>query len=387
MALTSAFSSKKCLVVADSPDLARLFLHSLRQVGLMDGFKADDVEEAKKQLFKFDFDLVICAELGTEGFLEILRTVRRDLQGVRMTAPVVCFSLNWDGAVLPKLRDAGITLPAALPFSLSSLLKTLTRAVGPRSFIDTPSYRGPCRRLRAIPDYNGPRRRAADSIASVEKEKKAEPTPKASSRPSRQEFDTRSVSDDYRGGGADNEKDVFYGDPTMQQTKIVIDDACVTVGQATKLAGALQTVKTPGERADLLHQIADTTERMVNLLTLANARIQVHGCDDHLLSRLGEIKENIVSNTEGLAEAAARRATDYGEKILAKEHGFPLGAAELMTHQITRMDTVIQVVGGADKLSESTQKLVAQARQILKKVVAREAKITSVLPEIDGLQA
>nr|CAX84205.1 Response regulator receiver [uncultured bacterium] len=386
MALTSAFSSKKCLVVADSPDLARLFLHSLRQVGMTDGFKADDVEEAKKQLFKFEFDLVICAELGAEGFLEILRTVRYDLQGVRMTTPVVCFSLNWDGAVLPKLRDAGITLPAALPFSLSSLLKTLTRAMSPRSFIDTPAYRGPCRRLRAIPDYSGPRRRAADSAPVAEKERKADPGPKAPSRPSRAEFDARTASDDYR-GGADKEKDVFYGDPTMQQTKIVIDDACVTVGQATKLAGALQTVKTPGERADLLHQIADTTERMVNLLTLANARIQVHGCDDHLLGRLSEIKESIVSNTEGLAEAAARRALDYGAKILAKEHGFPLGAADLMTHQITRMDTVIQVVGGADKLSASTQKLVAQARQILKKVVAREERIAGVLPEIDGLQA
>ncbi len=385
MALTSAFSSKKCLVIADSPDLARLFLHSLRQVGLTDGFKADDVEEAKKQLFKFDFDLVICAELGVEGFLEILRTVRRDLQGVRMTTPVVCFSLNWDGAVLPKLRDAGITLPAALPFSLSSLLKTLTRALGPRRFIDTPAYRGPCRRLRAIPDYNGPRRRTADSNVAVEKEMKADSTPKAPSRPIRQEFDTREARDDYRGGGG--EKEVFYGDPTMLQTKIVIDDACVTVGQVTKLSGDLQAVKTPGERADLLHQIADTTERMVNLFTLAIARIQVHGCDDHLLGRLGEVKENIVSNTEGLAEATARHAIDYGEKILAKAHGFPLGAAELMTHQITRMETVIQVVGGADKLNESTQKLVVQARHILKKVVAREAKIASILPEVDGMQA
>jgi hypothetical protein len=182
---------------------------------------------------------------------------------------------------------------------------------------------------------------------------------------------------------AAGKSELYYGNPTMQQTKVVIDDACLTGSQLSKLSGAMRLARTSAERADFLQKIGTTTERMVNLLTLANARIQVHGCDAHLLDRLGEIKASMAGNTECMAEAAAMRAIDYGKKILMKGHGFPLGATEFMTQQIARMDTVIRVIGGNSQLSEAMQKLVDEAKLIFKNIVAKEKEITKMLPKIN----
>jgi two-component system chemotaxis response regulator CheY len=384
MALSSNFSGKKCLVVADSPDLARLVLHSLRQVGLTDGFKADGGKDAKKQLYKFDFDILICAELAAADYLEVLKTIRFELPADRMKTPVVCLSQNWDGAVLAQLRDGGITFPASLPFSLSSLLKILTRCFSDsRSFITSADFRGPDRRLRTAPDYAGPKRRAADAIKPEEPAKSA---PSDQSQPGKpQAAPRRRMAADYSQPSTPaEENEHFYGDPTMQQTKVVIDDAIATAKLVTKLSQALAAAKSPQDRANLLHDIAETAERMVNLLTLANARIEAHGCDDIQLGRLGDIKAIIVRNTEGLAEAAARRVIDYGTRILSGKNGFPLGALELISHQMMKLDTVIQVIGGTEFLSDPMKELVGKAKCILTTVAAKEAEVASLLPEIEG---
>jgi hypothetical protein len=388
MALSSNFTGKKCLVVADSPDLARLVLHSLRQVGLTDGFKADGGKDAKKQLYKFDFDILICAELGLADYLDILKTIRFELPAERNKIPVVCLAQNWDGAVLAQLRDGGVTIPAALPFSLSSLLKILSRCFNDsRAFILTPEFRGPERRLRATPDYSGPKRRAADSAKPEEAQNAQRASPQEQSQPRQPGASLRrreaAELDKLSEAGQDER---FYGDPTMQQTKVVIDDAIATAEMVTKLSQALRGAKGPQDRANLLHEIAETSERMVNLLTLANARIEAHGCDDIQLVRLGDIKAIIVRNTEGLAEAAARRVIDYGKRILSGRNGFPLGALEMISQQMVKLDTVIQVIGGTDFLSDPMKEVVAEARGILKKVAAREAEVASLLPEIEAEQ-
>jgi hypothetical protein len=272
--------------------------------------------------------------------------------------------------------EGGISLLGAIPFSLASLLKTMTKAFsGAKNFITISSYHGPCRRLRDVPNYKGPYRRAADLAG----EKKTTTAPRPISRSAPQGGGV-AAEDDFERLIDAGKGEIYYGNATMQQTKVVIDDACLTGSQLSKLSGAMRLAKTTAERADFLKKVAITTERMVNLLTLANARIEVHGCDEHLLGRLGEIRASMAGNTEGMAEAAAGRALDYGKKILMKGHGFPLGATEFMMHQVMRMDTVIQVIGGIDRLSEEMQKLVAEAKLTLKKITEKEKEISKVTP-------
>jgi CheY-like chemotaxis protein len=387
MALGSNFSEKKGLVVTDSPDLARLFLHSLRQVGLTETSRADGAKDAKKQLYKFEIDVVICAELSGEDYLDLLRSVRFELNDDRSAIPVICFAQNWDGALLPRLRDAGMSMLATLPFSLSSLLKTLTRAFSdPRPYVKSANYRGPCRRLRNAPDYTGPRRRASDAEKPSEPVRPSEPKTKSDAEAERKAARSRVSLADERGGASDKDE-MHFTDPLMQQTKVVIDDAIVTASLVGKISQRLKATTQGGARADLLHQLADASERMVNLLLLANERIVLHGCDDLLLGRLGEIKAIIVKNTEELAEAAAHNVIEYGRKILADRKSVPLGSAEIMGHQLARLDSVVTVIGGVERLSATTKALVDQASKVYKSVAAREREIAGVLPEIGAAEA
>lgn len=372
------------MVVTDSPDLARLFLHSLRQVGLTETTKADGAKDAKKQLYKFEFDIVIGAELSGDDYLELLRCVRFELNDDRTAMPVVCFAQNWDGSLLPRLRDAGMSLLGTLPFSLTSLLKTLTRALGGnRPFIKSANYRGPCRRVRTAPDYSGPRRRASDAEPPPMLETSLDAKAKEEAVTAQKLARTRGRSADDEGAGFEK-GELHFTDPLMQQTKVVIDDAIVTAGLVGKISQKLKKTTAASARADLLRELASTSERMVNLLILANERIVLHGCDDLLLGRLGEIKTIITKNTEELAEAAARNVIEHGRKILSDRKSVPLGSAEIMRHQLARLESVVTVIGGAERLSVDTKALVDQASTIYKSIVARERDI---LPEIGAPKA
>ena len=385
------FSKKRCLVVTENVDLARLVLHSLRQIGLMDAHRAKDVRDAINQLYQVDFDILICASLGISNYLEILKTIRFELHWSKSKIPVACFEQNWTTAVAGQLRDSGVTLRGTLPFSLSGLLKALTNCFkDSRAFISIPNFRGPDRRLPTPPDYSGPRRRAADAANLGEVSKGQVKTsrlvqPPQSVKPAQLAKPTAKPGMSSVAGFAPplrEQSSEQYVDPAMQQTKVVIEDAHLTINQVSTLSHSLRSAKTSANRADLLQKIAGTSERFVNLLTLALSRIEAHGCDEHLLDRLGKIKESIAANTEELAEAAARQAIDYGQKILSKSRGFPLGAGEFITQQIVRMETLIQIIGGVDQLSDEMQKIVAEANQILKKVIDKENKISCVLSEV-----
>ena len=66
------------------------------------------------------------------------------------------------GRRVAEARDAGVNEFLAKPLSATLLVQRLNGLVASeRSFVETATYYGPCRRRRADPYYKGPERRAA----------------------------------------------------------------------------------------------------------------------------------------------------------------------------------------------------------------------------------
>jgi hypothetical protein len=362
----------------------------------MDAHRAKDVQDVKNQLYQLDFDIIICASLGVSNYLDILKIVRYEQHWTKNKTKIICLEQNWTNAVAGQLRDFGVTLRGTLPFSLSGLLKMLTLCFNDsRTFILIQNFRGPDRRSPKPTEYSGPRRRSADAENSVEAKEITQKSPEnrlpSTNRPEPVKLSQRAKlaaepeKNKELGFGLppEAEKSEQYHDSALLQTKVVIDNAFNIIGEIATLSATLRSLKASKNRPDLLHKIAEASERLVNLLSLACERIEVHGCNEYLLGRLGEIKASIALNTEELAEAAARRAIDYGTAILAKSHGIPLGAGEFIAQQVGRMEALIQAIGGTDKLSEIMRSLVLEANNILGEIFAREKKTVSKLSNID----
>jgi len=387
MLVNYSFSDKNTLVVCNKPDLARLIIHTLRQIGLVNVAKADDVEHAYLQLTKSNVDLVILLDVTAEESISILQRIRHHNLPAIATVPTICVAETWSGEHIVQLRDAGVTVLATLPLTMRTLLKHTTRALNPREFITSPSYRGPCRRSKAHLNYGGPLRRhddPTDKGSSIQPRNPA-PPPAAAEAP-RMEAAAVDRPAAVRTPPPVSPSDIRHDTPELRQTRLVVDNAHDTAMEVDELSSRLRGAASPRQRGSLCHDIAMVSERMINLMSLADVRVQEFGCSDSIVDRLESIRSTIIRNAEGLAEAGARRVIDYGSRILSGRGGVPLGVSVALAHQIGRIDAIVDVVGGLDKLADASRQAILQAREVTASVAALETKSTLTIPEFSSPQ-
>ncbi len=174
------------------------------------------------------------------------------------------------------------------------------------------------------------------------------------------------------------EEDGSYG----AQTAIVIDDAYKTAGHIQRMSVQLAKIGNSHRRAALCHRIADATERLINLLVLADSRIEARGCTGFQLCRLRDIRAAALTNADSLIEAAARNLVRYGPGIILGKHGIPFGVGAVVSQQMARVSTLVAVIGGADAMSELSRTAVAQATDIVAAIVALESSAAVELPDL-----
>lgn len=384
MLVNFSFSDKNCLVVCNKPDLARLIVHTLRQIGLVNVAKADEAEHAYLQLTKSNVDLVILLDFGAEESVAMLRRIRHHNLPAIATIPTICVSEAWSGEQIVQLRDAGVTVLATLPLTMRTLLKHATRALNPREFVTAATYRGPCRRSKAHLNYSGPLRRNDDMAGSQSTSQRHPPPPAAEeARISAPIPDRTAVVQMAKPSAIQPDA---HEPPEMRQTRIVIDNAYETAMEVDGLSSQLHRAGSPRQRASLCRDIAMASERMINLMSLADVRVQEFGCSDGIVDKLESIRTTIIRNAEGVAEAGARRVVEYGRRILSGHSGVPLGVTVALTHQIARIDAIVEVVGGLDKLAEASRTAIVQAREVTASIAALETQSSLSIPDFSSPQ-
>lgn len=169
------------------------------------------------------------------------------------------------------------------------------------------------------------------------------------------------------------------------QTQIVIADAYATVTQIKKMAINLTAAGKNRRQADLLGKIAEATERLINLMVLAESRIESVGCTAFQIRCLTDIRTAVASNAENLAEAQAHRLFHYGSGILSGRHGLPLGVGAVMALRRNRIESLVGVAGGLEALGASTKDVVVKALDIARAVIALEQKGSTELSDLQPL--
>lgn len=350
---TVSFSDKACLVVGSKMDLSNLITHTLRQIGLVNVTKADGTDHGFLLLTKTTVDLLILLAVPAGDAVGMLQNIRGHNLPAIASVPVICVAEAWSGEQITALRDAGVSVLATLPLTMRTLLKHTTRALNPREFVAVPTYRGPCRRSGPLPNFTGPHRRRSEMGAAKAAPSKREPlrtphspiegaraaTP-AVLRPPASALAARSSA------GPES-----LETPELRQTKIVIDNSYDTAMEVDGLSTRLRDAGAARERAALCREIALASERMINLMSLADHRVREFGCSDGLVGRLESIRTTIVRNAEGLAESGARHLADYGGRIVAGVVGIPLGVGVAMARQMARIDAIVHIFGGIDAMS------------------------------------
>ena len=178
--------------------------------------------------------------------------------------------------------------------------------------------------------------------------------------------------------GADSGPDVCAA-----QTWTVISQAHGMALEVRKLSSRLDKVRGARQRQILCRRMGDISERMTNLMVLAQSRIQIHGCSETHVSLLQEIRAAVAVNAEALVEEAANRILNYSQAILSGAHGLPLGIGAAMASQMARVSGLLLVVGGVDALQERTKEAVASAAQCVEKIMRLEIDGSASLTNYD----
>lgn len=119
--------------------------------GLATRFKARTLQEAFELHKTKSIDLIIldCSTAEFDG-VEITRRFRMEFEGDKCETPILAIAGHASEVQIGLYRDAGASFVVAKPVAPGILLKRiLWLSKDTRALVDTPTYRGPDRRVRA----------------------------------------------------------------------------------------------------------------------------------------------------------------------------------------------------------------------------------------------
>lgn len=134
----------------------------------LESMAADDaIRKSKADLAIIDIDMP-----GRSG-LEIVRDIRRGQVGVPKEMCIVVASAHVDLEHVEQARNEGANWVVAKPLSFRTLYDGIVRAIlDDRPFVDSPSYVGPCRRVKNVPLADPARDRRKHSLTTARPSRK-----------------------------------------------------------------------------------------------------------------------------------------------------------------------------------------------------------------------
>lgn len=171
-------------------------------------------------------------------------------------------------------------------------------------------------------------------------------------------------------------------DPYETQTTSVVDNAHKIVRQIQKLSIHLGDVADAPSKASICRRVSEATERLINLMGLACTRIEVHGCGAYQLRRLGDIRAAVNTNADIVVAEAARNLINYGNRIISGKYGVPLGVGAILIRKTERIQSLVQIIGGPDAMSQTSKAAVAEAMQIAGDVQTLAVRASAELTDV-----
>ena len=180
------------------------------------------------------------------------------------------------------------------------------------------------------------------------------------------------------------EYDDGIGSETVhKQTGIVIENAYELAARIMNVN--LQTSSTSDDRhkKSIIHDVSKSTERLINLMELADSRVQVSGCSNFQLKRLGEIRHALTKSADSLAETAAKKVIRFCGDILSGKQGIPLGIGDVLRRQMGRVASLAAVIGGLDAMSSTAKSAAIEANEVAGKILEMELGSAASLQDFD----
>jgi CheY-like chemotaxis protein len=156
----------RVLVVDDRWFQRRLISDTLRSLGRVHVEHAATAEECEQALERVQPDILILDwDLDGGRGLALVQRIRGGALGeaYRKLAIILVGARNKESEI-ERARNAGVDEFVLRPFSTSTMLSRVIEVRDHRrEWVESAAYVGPCRRRRASPRYDGPRRRLFDT--------------------------------------------------------------------------------------------------------------------------------------------------------------------------------------------------------------------------------
>ncbi len=158
------FNGVRALIIDSDPHATRILAQILRGFGLSLQTVAETGEEAKRQVGKASFDLIICeAVLPDMPAADLLRWLRQHERTSVKFLPIIVLTGYAELGNVTTARDSGANIVVRKPISPVVLLDHIVWAARtPRPFVETSIYMGPDRRFKNVGPPDGIGRRDTD---------------------------------------------------------------------------------------------------------------------------------------------------------------------------------------------------------------------------------
>jgi len=165
----SGLESLRVLLVDDNQHMRAIVTTVLSGVGVKQIREVRDGAEALDALREWPADLAIVDfQMFPLDGVEFTRMVRQAPDSRNPYLPIIMMTGHSERYRVMEARDAGVTEFVAKPLTAKSVLDRIQAVIyRPRPFVRTADYFGPDRRRKDDPNYDGPRRRAADNAGGA----------------------------------------------------------------------------------------------------------------------------------------------------------------------------------------------------------------------------
>ena len=167
--MSKGLAALRVLVIDDNPQMRTIIGSVLRAVDVRNIHYAPDGRIGVDAVLRLRPDICfVDYEMPNMNGLDFVSMVR-GMGGPERFTPIIMLTGHSDMLRLTKARDRGVNEFLGKPVTAKAILARLEAVIfRPRPFIDAPTFFGPDRRRRVVPDYAGPLRRDADqSVLSI----------------------------------------------------------------------------------------------------------------------------------------------------------------------------------------------------------------------------
>lgn len=121
--------------------------------------------------------------------------------------------------------------------------------------------------------------------------------------------------------------------------------------------------------------MAEISERLINLINLAEMRVEAFGCTDLDLQRLRGIAGAFATCAQALLQTEVKGLTDSTAGIVLGSQNLVFGMGTGLKLKVARINTLVSVAGGLEGLGGFLKEAVMRALEFADKVVAMEAGV------------